>query len=154
MRCTQKTTLRSSDRIKKDGTSNSTHLQKLRNLIRKLFKDGRDKYGNRIVDTPNSKLCHQCCRIAEGKKTNCHQCKSEKVRSQLTPLRLSSAKGQLCGDCLFVRYGENLDELDENWICPCCREICNCDICRLEKVFRLVYQASLDWHRDCILLGI
>ncbi|OIW10160.1 hypothetical protein TanjilG_27911 [Lupinus angustifolius] len=40
--------------------------------------------------------------------------------------------GQLCGDCLYMRYGENVMEANGNpkWTCPVCREICNCSRCR------------------------
>lgn len=35
-----------------------------------------------------------------------------------------------CGDCLFMRYGENVDEAnaDPEWTCPHCRDklLCNC----------------------------
>ena len=41
--------------------------------------------------------------------------------------------------CLQLRYGENLDEVLQvlenggEWICPVCRDICNCSICRTRK---------------------
>ncbi|KAL6518442.1 hypothetical protein OROGR_018944 [Orobanche gracilis] len=33
------------------------------------------------------------------------------------------------------RYGENIKEVNENsdWLCPVCREICNCSRCRRDK---------------------
>lgn len=33
------------------------------------------------------------------------------------------------------RYGENVIEANQNpnWICPVCREICNCSLCRQAK---------------------
>ncbi|KAK6129050.1 hypothetical protein DH2020_037211 [Rehmannia glutinosa] len=41
-------------------------------------------------------------------------------------------KGKTCHQC---RYGENVLEANENpnWICPVCRGICNCSLCRQAK---------------------
>ena len=37
-----------------------------------------------------------------------------------------------CGDCLFMRYGENILELaDGAWVCPPCRGLCNCSFHRI-----------------------
>ncbi|KAL5708800.1 hypothetical protein ACHQM5_019557 [Ranunculus cassubicifolius] len=46
-----------------------------------------------------------------------------------------SVQGQFCGDCLYIRYGENVLEANQNpnWICPPCRGICNCSLCRHAK---------------------
>ena len=39
-------------------------------------------------------------------------------------------QGEFCGDCLFMRYGENVDEVNarSDWVCPHCRDatLCNC----------------------------
>lgn len=37
-------------------------------------------------------------------------------------------QGVLCGDCLFMRYGENILEVakKDEWTCPVCRGLCNC----------------------------
>lgn len=39
-------------------------------------------------------------------------------------------QGVYCGDCLYMRYGENVDEANANpdWKCPHCRDptLCNC----------------------------
>ncbi|CAI5941885.1 unnamed protein product [Closterium sp. NIES-65] len=58
-----------------------------------------------------------------GLRTECAACKDRSVC------------GQFCGDCLFVRYGENIEEAlaDPTWECPVCRDICNCSICRNRK---------------------
>ncbi|PRQ23282.1 putative Zinc-finger domain of monoamine-oxidase A repressor R1 [Rosa chinensis] len=44
-------------------------------------------------------------------------------------------QGQFCGDCLYMRYGENVIEASKNpdWVCPVCRGICNCSLCSKEK---------------------
>ena len=45
-------------------------------------------------------------------------------------------QGVFCGDCLFMRYGENLDEVmapGQEWVCPVCRDLCNCSFHRIRK---------------------
>jgi len=41
-------------------------------------------------------------------------------------------RGQFCGRCLEIRYGEDCKEalLNPTWSCPPCRGFCNCSICR------------------------
>ncbi|KAJ8563156.1 hypothetical protein K7X08_031608 [Anisodus acutangulus] len=86
-----------------------------------LYADGYDKDGQRIYDPENGKSCHQCRQKTLGQHTECRNCKL--------------VQGQFCGDCLYMRYGENVVEANENanWICPVCRGICNCSRCRREK---------------------
>ncbi|CAI0406797.1 unnamed protein product [Linum tenue] len=69
----------------------------------------------------NGQTCHQCRQKALGLHTTCCKCKL--------------VQGQFCGDCLLMRYGENVTEANQNldWICPPCRGICNCSLCRKEK---------------------
>lgn len=40
-----------------------------------------------------------------------------------------------CKNCLKNRYGEDVDEVIKfaNWICPKCRDICNCSFCMKRK---------------------
>ncbi|CAN4095347.1 unnamed protein product [Withania somnifera] len=85
-----------------------------------LNVDGYDEDGQRIYDPENGKSCHQCRQKTLGQRTACMNCK---------------VQGQFCGDCLYMRYGENVTEANENanWICPVCRGICNCSRCRREK---------------------
>ncbi|XP_027193172.1 uncharacterized protein [Cicer arietinum] len=56
--------------------------------------------------------------VTVGQLTDCNKCELP--------------QGQLCGDCLYTRYGENVTEANFNpkWTCPSCREICNCNSCR------------------------
>eukprot|EP00727_Mastigamoeba_balamuthi_P004340 m51a1_g13904 hypothetical protein (429) ;mRNA; r:755636-757275 len=69
--------------------------------------------------------CHQCRQKTRDRKTECTTCKA--------------IPGQLCGMCLQLRYGENLQEVLDTldaggqWECPVCRGICNCSICRSRK---------------------
>ncbi|KAG6405885.1 hypothetical protein SASPL_133479 [Salvia splendens] len=86
-----------------------------------LFVDGYGKDGKRIYDPINGKTCHQCRQKTLGQRTHCSSC--------------NMVQGQFCGDCLYMRYGENVIEAKANpdWICPVCRGICNCSLCRQGK---------------------
>lgn len=86
-----------------------------------LFVDGYDASGNRIYDKANGQTCHQCRQKTLGLRTSCSCCQS--------------LKGVFCGDCLYMRYGENVKEVAKNaaWTCPDCRGICNCSIHRIRK---------------------
>ncbi|KAM7516585.1 hypothetical protein LguiA_006168 [Lonicera macranthoides] len=91
------------------------------NMSWTLFVDGYGKDGKRIYDPVRGKTCHQCRQKTLGHRTNCCKC--------------SMVQGQFCGDCLYMRYGENVLEANQNpdWICPPCRGICNCSLCRQAK---------------------
>lgn len=86
-----------------------------------LFQDGYGPNGNRIYDSVRGKTCHQCRQKTLGLRTNCSKC--------------SLLQGQFCGDCLYMRYGENILEVlkKPGWVCPVCRGICNCSFCRQKK---------------------
>ncbi|MQL88493.1 hypothetical protein Taro_021050 [Colocasia esculenta] len=86
-----------------------------------LFVDGYSEHGGRIYDPVKGKTCHQCRQKTLGHRTSCSKCKI--------------VQGQFCGDCLYMRYGENVLEANKNpnWICPVCRGICNCSLCRTKK---------------------
>ncbi|KAL2348436.1 hypothetical protein Fmac_002436 [Flemingia macrophylla] len=126
-----------------------------------LFVDGVGKDGKRIYDSVHGKTCHQCSlqqslvlpvpesslwerhtmgvldRVVVfflwnsrviliwqktlGYRTRCSQC--------------NLVQGQFCGDCLYMRYGEHVLEALQNptWLCPVCRGICNCSLCRQAK---------------------
>jgi cell division cycle-associated protein 7 len=85
-----------------------------------LFVDGYDSEGNRIYDKEVGKTCHQCRQKTLGIRTTCSECGDRCLQ------------GQFCGDCLFMRYGENIEEANANpdWKCPECRGICNCSFHR------------------------
>lgn len=86
-----------------------------------FFVDGYGEDGRRIYDSVKGKTCHQCRQKTLGHRTHCSEC--------------NMVQGQFCGDCLYMRYGEHvLEALDNpNWICPVCRGICNCSLCRQAK---------------------
>ncbi|XP_028765898.1 cell division cycle-associated 7-like protein [Neltuma alba] len=83
-----------------------------------LYIDGYDDDGNRLYDPIKGQTCHQCRQKTLGLHTYCGKCELP--------------QGEICGDCLYMRYGENVLEANENrqWICPACRGICNCSRCR------------------------
>ncbi|KAJ1398390.1 Zinc-finger domain of monoamine-oxidase A repressor R1 [Sesbania bispinosa] len=83
-----------------------------------LYVDGYDEDGKRIYDPIKGEKCHQCGHVTLGQQTSCNKCELP--------------QGQLCGDCLYTRYGENVVEANANpkWTCPACRGICNCNNCR------------------------
>ncbi|KAI3702466.1 hypothetical protein L6452_28204 [Arctium lappa] len=65
----------------------------------------------------------------------CHQCRHKNTALRTTCSKCNLVQGQLCGDCLFMRYGENILKVNAkpNWVCPVCRGICNCSRCRKIK---------------------
>jgi hypothetical protein len=67
--------------------------------------------GPRVLCEIHGRLCHQCRQKSLGLRTACACCSRA-----------------FCGDCLAVRYGESLLEVqaDPTWVCPFCRGICNC----------------------------
>ncbi|XP_013586123.1 PREDICTED: cell division cycle-associated protein 7-like [Brassica oleracea var. oleracea] len=69
------------------------------------------------------------------KMKNCHQC--HKMRSDadgncVTKKGATTCVLKYCPKCLLTRYGEIGEELavNDNWVCPKCRKICNCSWCR------------------------
>ncbi|KAI3704042.1 hypothetical protein L1987_74248 [Smallanthus sonchifolius] len=86
---------------------------------RKLMVDGHD--GERNHYAYEGKRCHQCRRKTAGIHSKCCKCET--------------TQKLYCGSCLFKRYGENVLEASVNphWVCPVCRDICNCSPCRREK---------------------
>ncbi|OMO56772.1 hypothetical protein CCACVL1_26283 [Corchorus capsularis] len=79
------------------------------------------KRGGRIYDPVNGKTCHQCRQKTLEDHTHCSKC--------------NKVQGQFCRACLYTRYGEHVPEANENpnWVCPVCRGICNCSLCRKAK---------------------
>lgn len=78
-------------------------------------------FEKKIYDPVRGTTCHQCRQKTIDKKTTCSECRA--------------IPGQFCGTCLQVRYGENVQETWNNpgWVCPVCRDICNCSFCRPAK---------------------
>tara|TARA_B100000073_G_scaffold64664_1_gene47806 strand:+ start:6419 stop:7498 length:1080 start_codon:yes stop_codon:yes gene_type:complete len=99
------------------------HVAKLgdRHSEWELFVSGYDSQGRRLYDATKGVCCHQCRQKTLGTHTTCNKCKL--------------MRGKFCGDCIYMRYGENVLEINENpeWECPVCRDICNCSFCRTKK---------------------
>lgn len=86
-----------------------------------LFVDGYDAKGERVYDKVNGQTCHQCRQKTLGKRTACSGC--------------HTLQGVLCGDCLYMRYGESVNEVNASpdWLCPLCRDLCNCSFHRSKR---------------------
>ncbi|XWS45333.1 hypothetical protein CRYUN_Cryun15aG0127400 [Craigia yunnanensis] len=110
-------------KLKESEVYTEEHEKLLGNTERSwtLFVDGYGSDGRRIYDSFKGKTCHQCRQKTLGHRTHCSKC--------------NMVQGQFCGDCLYMRYGEHVLEAIENpnWICPVCRGICNCSLCRQAK---------------------
>eukprot|EP00850_Spirogloea_muscicola_P016053 SM000127S26669 [mRNA] locus=s127:281794:289592:- [translate_table: standard] len=54
---------------------------------------------------------------------------------QNTRSKCKSLRGQICGNGLFMRYGEDVlkAQANKDWVCPDCQDICNCSFCRSHK---------------------
>lgn len=84
--------------------------------INNIAKRSSDK--KRSINSGST--CHQCRQHTLDTKSFCHNTQCVGIN------------GQLCGPCLLVRYGEDVETTLKNpkWICPFCRGICNCSFCR------------------------
>jgi len=82
-----------------------------------------DRFGEKTYCQKIGTSCHQCRQKTTDMKTICRSGECVGVR------------GQFCGRCLLLRYGEDAREalMDPNWRCPPCRNFCNCSICRNRK---------------------
>ncbi|XP_072572061.1 cell division cycle-associated 7-like protein isoform X1 [Paramormyrops kingsleyae] len=76
--------------------------------------------GDKIHDKQHGSTCHQCRQKTLDTKTVCRNPKCTGIT------------GHFCGPCLKNRYGEEIRTalLDSMWVCPPCRGICNCSLCR------------------------
>jgi len=82
-----------------------------------------DRFGEKVYNRDIGTSCHQCRQKTTDMKTVCRSGNCVGVR------------GQFCGRCLALRYGEDAREalMDPSWSCPPCRNFCNCSICRNRK---------------------
>merc|ERR1711983_557956 len=79
--------------------------------------------GSKVYNQKIGTTCHQCRQKTTDTKTICRSGRCVGVR------------GQFCGRCLEIRYGEDCAEalMNPTWACPPCRGFCNCSICRNRK---------------------
>lgn len=118
---------RSKDIVLEEGSKPEVYTEEQEKLLGitempwTFFVDGYRADGTRIYDPVNGKTCHQCRQKTMGRRTHCSTC--------------NLVQGQFCGDCLYMRYGEHVVEATQNpnWLCPPCRGICNCSLCRQAK---------------------
>jgi len=82
-----------------------------------------DRFGEKVYNQTIGTSCHQCRQKTVDMKTVCRSGECVGVR------------GQFCGRCLLLRYGEDAREalMNPTWSCPPCRNFCNCSICRNRK---------------------
>ncbi|RZB70907.1 uncharacterized protein LOC114381176 isoform X1 [Glycine soja] len=80
--------------------------------------------GSRIYDSANGKTCHQCRQKTRDFAVSCKNMKKGKP----CPINF-------CHKCLLNRYGEKAEEVEQlgNWMCPKCRNFCNCSFCRKKQ---------------------
>ncbi|XP_011497025.1 PREDICTED: uncharacterized protein LOC105361515 [Ceratosolen solmsi marchali] len=101
----------------------SIKIPSLEEITKEMLNNIAVKASGKNYDAINGTSCHQCRQKTIDTKTFCRSGKCIGVR------------GQFCGPCLMGRYGESaLNALqDPNWVCPPCRNLCNCSICRTRK---------------------
>ncbi|KAL2976884.1 hypothetical protein AAZX31_13G033500 [Glycine max] len=80
--------------------------------------------GSRIYDSANGKTCHQCRQKTRDFAVSCKNMKKGKP----CPINF-------CHKCLLNRYGEKAEKVEQlgNWMCPKCRNFCNCSFCRKKQ---------------------
>ncbi len=103
------------------------HLKRLYQFVpkRAYSKPRANKLCSKVHPKPcpyQCKSCHFCRQRTTEPKTVCSVC--DGVNNYYG----GPARGFWCGSCLWLRIGENIDEVRErdDWICPACRDICNC----------------------------
>ncbi|XP_050902983.1 uncharacterized protein LOC127115490 [Lathyrus oleraceus] len=80
--------------------------------------------GNITSDSVKGKTCHQCRQKTKDVAATCRNPRNGK------PCVI-----RFCHKCLLNRYGEIVKEVNlmTNWICPRCRDICNCSLCMKKR---------------------
>jgi len=103
-----------------DDESWGPHRKRKYGGYSKNMNPGRRIQGGRIYDSVHGTSCHQCRQKTIDPKVKC----TNRVDGGLCGVMLDAL-------CLTGRYGESLDDaIAGNWVCPKCRGVCNCSICR------------------------
>ncbi len=78
------------------------------------------------------KSCHFCRQRTVQIKTVCSSCEG------VNNVYGGPGRGYWCGSCLWLRMGENIDELLQrrDWLCPGCRDLCNCSSANCMRIKR------------------
>ncbi|KAG8443035.1 hypothetical protein GDO86_011740 [Hymenochirus boettgeri] len=105
---------------KRRRTSKNYSVRTVEDITEEELQNVADSVKDKIYDKIVGSTCHQCRQKTVDTKTVCRN------------PGCGGVKGQFCGPCLRNRYGEDVREalLDPDWICPPCRDICNCSYCR------------------------
>ncbi|XP_073533881.1 cell division cycle-associated 7-like protein isoform X2 [Phyllobates terribilis] len=115
-------TLSDEDReeIRRRRRSSKNNFRAVEDITEEELENVAVTVKDKIYDKILGSTCHQCRQKTTDTKTFCRYPGCGGVR------------GQFCGPCLRNRYGEDVREalLDPDWICPPCRDICNCSYCR------------------------
>lgn len=95
--------------------------------VDQTMSPGNNPAGSRMSDSENLKTCHQCRQRTRDYVESCKTMKKDK-RCLI----------KYCRKCLLNRYGEKLDEVKllDHWICPKCRDNCNCSVCMKKKGYK------------------
>jgi hypothetical protein len=103
------------------------HLKRLYQFVpkRPYSKPRANKLCSKFHPKPcpyQCRTCHFCRQRTTEPKTVCSVC--DGVNNYYG----GPARGYWCGSCLWLRIGENIDEVRDrsDWVCPACRDICNC----------------------------
>ncbi|KAM8967102.1 cell division cycle-associated 7-like protein [Pelodytes ibericus] len=100
--------------------SNHSSFRSVEEITEEELDNVADTVKDKIYDKELGSTCHQCRQKTIDTKTVCRN------------VGCGGVRGQFCGPCLRNRYGEDVRSalLDPDWICPSCRDICNCSYCR------------------------
>ena len=124
------------------------HLRRLRDHEAKVMWNrlsrGSKSYCSKVHRQPCKvcTTCHFCRQKTTDVKTWC-PCSLKKGR-----IVGGKSRGILCGFCLEMRFGENLDEALANpdWRCPACRDICNCSGANCSRARRNLFPTNQLYH--------
>lgn len=98
----------------------NVNIQMPEDISASALRNVADRSGGKTYNAHIGTTCHQCRQKTMDTKTVCRSGDCSGVR------------GMFCGPCLKNRYGEDVREalMDARWMCPPCRGLCNCSICR------------------------
>ena len=124
------------------------HLRRLREFEARVPWNRMSRGSKTYCSKAHKQPCKAC--------TTCHFCR-QKTTDQKTwcPCALKKgrivggkSRGILCGFCLEMRFGENLDEAlsNPNWRCPSCRDICNCSGANCSRSRRNLFPTNQLYH--------
>lgn len=138
------------------------HVERL-NMFRPILEYKKSRaniYCSKVHPQPcpyGCKSCHFCRQRTTELKTVCSMC--EGVNTGIG----GRGRGYWCGSCLWQRIGENIEEVRgrNDWICPACRDICNCsghNCLRLSKGWfptnQLIHEAMQMGYRSVSLSAV